>query len=565
MTNAAAAATLHRVQVKSRSRPVFEITRVGPYASRAGARRRRRWPWAVGLVALAAVGALAFAFFAWPRGGLVVDANGLARVVEPSFGGGPVRISVRTSDGKAIPVSVRAHGVLWPTRPVAPGTRMQVEIVYERPGWVGWIAGRTQRLSLWVTAPRARVAVRWLQVKAGAPVSVRFDRPVREVQTSASPASRVRVLPRPRRTVVLGRLGEAGSIGVSAAPRAWEQLPAPVNVTWFPPGGPAKLIASPAPGSRLGPDTPLRLTFSEPVEQLFHGRMPWAGKVPGTWRRTDAHTLLFSPHGFGFGVDTPVRVRLPAAVETVGRGAGTTRLVSWTTPTGSQLRLQQLLAELGYLPLRWHPATTDAGATVGSQLAAAVAPPQGRFTWRYANTPSSLVGLWRAGAENSVSRGAIMAFESDHGLIADGSAGRGVWQALIAATLAGSRSSAGYSYVIVHRNERPQTLTLWHDGQSILTTPANTGIPAAPTVFGTFPVYARFTVTTMKGTNPDGTRYSDPGIPWVSYFNGGDAIHGFTRASYGSPQSLGCVELPASEAARVWPYTPIGTLVTVTS
>jgi lipoprotein-anchoring transpeptidase ErfK/SrfK len=49
----------------------------------------------------------------------------------------------------------------------------------------------------------------------------------------------------------------------------------------------------------------------------------------------------------------------------------------------------------------------------------------------------------------------------------------------------------------------------------------------------------------------------------VSYFNGGDAIHGFNRASYGSAQSLGCVELPFSEAERVFPYTPIGTLVTV--
>ena len=516
----------------------------------------------MGLVVLVAAGALAFAFFAWPRGGLVVDANGLARIVSPSFGGGRVHVSVRTSGGTAIPVSLRSHGVLWPTRPVAPGTRMQVEIVYTRPGWVGWIAGRTQRLSLWVTAPRARVALRLLRVKAGAPVSVRFDRPVRAVQTSGS---RVRVLPRPRRTVVLGRLGEAGSIGVSGAPRSWERLPAPVNVIWFPPGGRAKLIASPAPGSQLGPDTPLRLTFSEPVKQLFHGRLPWAGIVPGTWRQTDANTLQFSPHGFGFGVDTPVRVRLPAAVETIGRGTAATRLVSWTTPTGSQLRLQQLLAELGYLPLRWQPATTDGGGTVTSQIAAAAAPPQGRFTWRYASTPASLVGLWRAGGENAVSRGAIMAFESDHDLATDGDASRSVWQALIAATLAGSRSSSGYSYVIVHRDGRPQTLVLWHNGQSILTTPANTGIPAAPTVFGTFPVYARFTVTTMKGTNPDGTKYSDPGIPWVSYFNGGDAIHGFTRASYGSPQSLGCVELPASEAAKVWPYTPIGTLVTVTS
>ena len=69
----------------------------------------------------------------------------------------------------------------------------------------------------------------------------------------------------------------------------------------------------------------------------------------------------------------------------------------------------------------------------------------------------------------------------------------------------------------------------------------------------------------MRGTNPDGSHYSDPGVPWVSYFNGGDAIHGFNRASYGSAQSLGCVELPPAEAEKVFPYTPIGTLVTVTS
>ena len=34
----------------------------------------------------------------------------------------------------------------------------------------------------------------------------------------------------------------------------------------------------------------------------------------------------------------------------------------------------------------------------------------------------------------------------------------------------------------------------------------------------------------MSGRNPDGTRYHDPGIKWISYFNGGEAIHGFNRA-----------------------------------
>jgi lipoprotein-anchoring transpeptidase ErfK/SrfK len=67
----------------------------------------------------------------------------------------------------------------------------------------------------------------------------------------------------------------------------------------------------------------------------------------------------------------------------------------------------------------------------------------------------------------------------------------------------------------------------------------------------------------MSGTNPDGSHYNDPGIPFISYFNGGDALHGFDRAQFGFPQSLGCVEMTAGDAGTVWPYTPIGTLVHV--
>ena len=52
--------------------------------------------------------------------------------------------------------------------------------------------------------------------------------------------------------------------------------------------------------------------------------------------------------------------------------------------------------------------------------------------------------------------------------------------------------------------------------------------------------------------NPDGSRYSDPGVRWVAYFNGGDAVHQFPRPGYGYPQSLGCVELPSSTAESIW-------------
>ncbi len=155
-----------------------------------------------------------------------------------------------------------------------------------------------------------------------------------------------------------------------------------------------------------------------------------------------------------------------------------------------------------------------------------------------------------------------MAFESHHDMTTDGSAGPAVWDQLLADAAAGTVNSAPYNYVYVSMSQ-PETTTVYSNGAQVYSTLANTGVPAAPTAAGTFPVYVRYTVTTMSGTNPDGSHYSDPGIPWVSYFNGGDALHGFVRPGYGYPQSDGCVEMPIANAAVVYPLTPIGTLVTV--
>ena len=77
----------------------------------------------------------------------------------------------------------------------------------------------------------------------------------------------------------------------------------------------------------------------------------------------------------------------------------------------------------------------------------------------------------------------------------------------------------------MHRNV-PQSLNLWRNGRKILASPGNTGVPAAPTQLGTFPVFEHIPTGTMSGTNPDGSRYHDPGIRYISYFHGGDAIHG---------------------------------------
>jgi L,D-transpeptidase catalytic domain len=296
--------------------------------------------------------------------------------------------------------------------------------------------------------------------------------------------------------------------------------------------------------------------------------------IAGSWQR-EGRTVVFTPTT-GFPAGTHVTV-------TAGTGGSGTRseTSSFTTGKYSTLRLQEILAQLGYLPLTWTPAAeaTSAGATGAgaaatgeasvtglttpqAELSAAYAPPAGTFTWQ-PGYPSQLHSFWTPGKANMLDRGAITGFEADHKLPTDGVAGPAVWKALFAAAVAGTKNTHGYSYAIA--SERlPETLTIWHDGRKVFSSPANTGIGVAPTALGTYPVYEKLQFQIMSGTNPDGSHYADP-VSWVSYFNGGDAVHYFARGSYGSPQSLGCVELPYTAAKRAYPYLPYGTLVTVTA
>src|SRR6201999_1884011 len=260
-----------------------------------------------------------------------------------------------------------------------------------------------------------------------------------------------------------------------------------------------------------------------------------------------------------------IKVELPKALSVAdlhGNHARTLHELAWSVPAPSPLRLQQLLAQAGYLPLSWKPSGAEVARTPRGEADAEVIAPAGHFSWRYSNTPGELRKLWSEGEDNVIQRGAIMMFQNENGLPVNGVPGPQLWQSLMNAAVAGKHHKGPYNYVFVHRNI-PQKLTLWSGGHVVLTSPGNTGVPAAPTDLGTFPVFEHLRVTTMSGTNPDGSHYNDPGIKWGSYFNGGDALPSFNRASFGTPQSLGCVELPLAAAAKVWPYTPIGTLVTI--
>jgi hypothetical protein len=255
---------------------------------------------------------------------------------------------------------------------------------------------------------------------------------------------------------------------------------------------------------------------------------------------SDGGIFDFGDAGF-FGSGTGAPLTAPV-IGMAARPGGYWIAYGSTDPLNTVLGQEEVLSGLGYSPLSWSP--------------------QG-FSWRWA-PPATLQALWSPGQDGAIAQGAIMAFESVVGLTTDGAISTPEIDALQAAANDPSGPGAnpnGFSYAVASETN-PEALTVWHNGVVVETTPANTGGAGTPTAQGSFPVYLRLRNQVMRGTNPNGTTYADP-VQFVAYFNGGDALHYMPRASYGDPQSLGCVELPYTAASIVWPYMTLGSVVTV--
>jgi L,D-transpeptidase-like protein/Big-like domain-containing protein len=315
---------------------------------------------------------------------------------------------------------------------------------------------------------------------------------------------------------------------------------------------------------------PITVVFNQPL--ATNSPMPTLSPhIAGSWQAV-GDDAVFTPAA-GFLADTKVTLKIPggaSGVQATGTpqssvpGAGLLASSSqdtFTTGSYSMLRLQELLGELGYLPLNWTATGTNPAAdNANGQVKAAYDAPAGTFTWA-SGYPAILRTFWLKGKGNLITEGAIRSFEWQQGLTMDGDAGPKVWSHLLLAISSDTANEHGYTYALASKNS-PETLDIWHNGRLVLHTLANTGIAAAPTSDGTYPVYLRYYYQIMKGKNPDGTKYADP-VYYVSYFSEGEAVHYFPRASYGFPQSLGCVELPWASAAKAWPYLTYGSLVTV--
>jgi len=331
------------------------------------------------------------------------------------------------------------------------------------------------------------------------------------------------------------------------------------------------LSVTPAAGAKgVNGAAPIKVQFSAPL--AANTPMPaLSPHITGSWQ-VEGDTAVFTP-AVGYSQNTKVKLTIPGGssgmISVGGASAGSGGLLasgvteSFTTGSFSTLALQQVLSQLGYLPLAWTPKskTVVSPGNANAELSAAYQPPAGTFSWT-GSYPSNLTNQWRAGSANILDVGAVRAFESVTGLTMDGVAGRTVWSGLLSALAKGKNNPNGYTYALASQNS-PETLTIWHNGHVVLKSLANTGIAASPTVDGTFPVYLKFYFSYMKGTNPDGSKYDDP-VYYANYFNGGDAVHQFARYSYGWYQSLGCVELPWDAAKTAYSYLSYGSLVTVT-
>ena len=337
------------------------------------------------------------------------------------------------------------------------------------------------------------------------------------------------------------------------------------------------LSTNPADGSTgVNGGADIQVVFSEPLSPT--SPMPRLHpRIKGAWH-VSGDTAVFVPSK-GFWQHKKVKLTIPAGATGIQSNGGGLLAApvkaTFTTGSFSEVRLEQDLAQLGYLPLTWAQTTGSPAplTDLNAQYNAAYSPPAGSYTWQ-SGYPSRLMNLWRRDAPSQILRGAVAAFQADHGLmldmitenqyglVVDGPIGSRLWHAMFKALAHQAMNKHGYTYAVASQHA-PETLTVWHNGQVIFHHLANTGIPISPTAVRTDPVYIRLASQIMRGRNPDGSKYHDQ-VFWVAYFHGGEAVHYFLRYSYGSQQSLGCVELPYNQAKWIWPYLTYGTLVTVT-
>jgi lipoprotein-anchoring transpeptidase ErfK/SrfK len=87
----------------------------------------------------------------------------------------------------------------------------------------------------------------------------------------------------------------------------------------------------------------------------------------------------------------------------------------------------------------------------------------------------------------------------------------------------------------------------------------STGTARTPTVTGKFKVYIR-----LRSGNMRGPGYFLPDVPYIMYFHKSYGLHGtYWHHNFGTPMSHGCVNLSIEDAAWLYDWSSLGTVVNV--
>lgn len=117
--------------------------------------------------------------------------------------------------------------------------------------------------------------------------------------------------------------------------------------------------------------------------------------------------------------------------------------------------------------------------------------------------------------------------------------------------------------------ERSEQMLYAYDGEKLFMEQSiSTGIELTPTPRGIFTVFKKTPSRYMQGPLeylPVSKYYDLPGVPWNLYFTEqGAVIHGaYWHNSFGKQYSSGCVNMPPTEARKLYEWADVGTSVVV--
>ena len=110
-------------------------------------------------------------------------------------------------------------------------------------------------------------------------------------------------------------------------------------------------------------------------------------------------------------------------------------------------------------------------------------------------------------------------------------------------------------------NISAQTITAYQGNTPLKSVLVSTGVSWHPTPVGHYKIYMKIPSQTMSG-GVGAEAYYLPGVPWVMYFAGANAIHGtYWHHNFGHPMSHGCVNLTIDDAKWFYNWAEIGTPV----